>query len=190
MNVSSSLFSKTCRPWPLAWYFYFFFFWDRSDFTEITKYQIHFQEFSIQWIHFLEFCFLFFKWGFWLTDSPPFFNFNCQLNPFFFVVVVFFVFCFWKLNELKFHFFFFFFFVIIYQTARSPVAYGLEESVTVKKQQRLILRCRTRGNPVPGVVWYKDGKPLNAASKRVRIKTKRWGHFLVCQLSSISPLKN
>nr|CAH0108387.1 unnamed protein product [Daphnia galeata] len=57
--------------------------------------------------------------------------------------------------------------------ARSPVAYGLEESVTVKKQQRLILRCRTRGNPVPGVVWYKDGKPLNAASKRVRIKTKR-----------------
>lgn len=58
-------------------------------------------------------------------------------------------------------------------TARSPVAYGLEESVTVKKAQRLILRCRTRGNPVPGVVWYKDGKPLNAASKRVRIKTKR-----------------
>ncbi|XP_046453807.1 uncharacterized protein LOC124201689 isoform X2 [Daphnia pulex] len=57
--------------------------------------------------------------------------------------------------------------------ARSPVAYGLEDSVTVKKQQKLILRCRTRGNPVPGVVWYKDGKPLNAASKRVRIKTKR-----------------
>ncbi|KAK4012953.1 hypothetical protein OUZ56_025201 [Daphnia magna] len=57
--------------------------------------------------------------------------------------------------------------------ARSPVAYGLEESVTVKKQQRLVLRCRTRGNPVPAVVWYKDGKPLNAASKRVRIKTKR-----------------
>ncbi|XP_059352495.1 uncharacterized protein LOC130700553 isoform X2 [Daphnia carinata] len=57
--------------------------------------------------------------------------------------------------------------------ARSPVAYGLEESVTVKKQQRLILRCRTRGNPVPGVTWFKDGKPLNSSNKRVRIKTKR-----------------
>lgn len=49
----------------------------------------------------------------------------------------------------------------------------MEESVTVNKSQRLMLRCRTRGNPMPNVAWFKDGKPLGPNNKRIRIKTKR-----------------
>ena len=56
-------------------------------------------------------------------------------------------------------------------TARSPVAVGLHD-VSVKTQGRLTLRCRTRGNPLPAMAWFKDGQPLHA-TKRVRIKSKR-----------------
>ena len=62
--------------------------------------------------------------------------------------------------------------------ARSPAAYGLDEKMTAVKHGRLVLRCRTRGNPVPAVQWYKNGKRLPAAgTKRIRIKTKRCETF-------------
>lgn len=64
--------------------------------------------------------------------------------------------------------------VLCPRCARSPSAYGLDETMTAVKHGRLVLRCRTRGNPVPAVQWYKNGKRLPAAgTKRIRIKTKR-----------------
>ena len=63
----------------------------------------------------------------------------------------------------------------------------------MKTHASLELRCRSRGNPLPSLAWFKDGQPLDTASKRVRIKTKRYNdnnkfEFLPSPSSTSLPL--
>ena len=57
--------------------------------------------------------------------------------------------------------------------ARAPAATMEKKDVTVKNQAKMMLRCRTRGNPEPLIQWFKDGQLLET-TKRIRIKTKRF----------------
>jgi len=62
--------------------------------------------------------------------------------------------------------------ILCHRCARAPAATMEKKDVTVKSQSKMMLRCRTRGNPEPSIQWFKDGQPLEN-TKRIRIKTKR-----------------
>ncbi|XP_014253959.1 protein vein isoform X2 [Cimex lectularius] len=50
---------------------------------------------------------------------------------------------------------------------------GLKDT-KVKVKDRLRLVCRSKGNPLPAVSWYKDGNPVNASrASRIQFKKKR-----------------
>ncbi|XP_071438587.1 pro-neuregulin-2, membrane-bound isoform-like [Hetaerina americana] len=60
---------------------------------------------------------------------------------------------------------------------KPPSVSGLRD-VTLRVKQKLRLVCRTKGNPLPAVAWYKDGQRIQS-NKRIRITTKKRRSSLV-----------
>ncbi|KAK2726015.1 pro-neuregulin-2, membrane-bound isoform-like isoform X2 [Artemia franciscana] len=61
--------------------------------------------------------------------------------------------------------------IVCKKCAKPPAAAGLRD-VKLTTRHRLMLKCRIKGNPIPSVIWFKDGKELRP-SKRIKIKTRR-----------------
>ncbi|XP_046393766.1 protein vein-like isoform X2 [Ischnura elegans] len=67
--------------------------------------------------------------------------------------------------------------VLCENCVKPPSVSGLKD-VALRVKQKLRLVCRTKGNPLPSVAWYKDGQRIQTG-KRIRITTKKRRSALV-----------
>ena len=60
---------------------------------------------------------------------------------------------------------------IVCVAVRPPSVTGLHD-ISLKPKEKLKHVCRVKGNPLPAVLWYKDGVRVQP-SRKIRIHTKK-----------------